>query len=336
MTSAAPAVSERRDPARADRTVLRFLAAPDVADVGGATVSAGHVLEWIDRAGYACAARWSGRYCVTAYVGNVHFARPIAIGELVEVTARIIATGTTSMQVLVAVSAADPRQGVYSPATHCLLVFVAVDDDRRPQPVRPWSPSTIAELDLADRAERRLAVRARIREAMQTQEFSDGGTTPRLVLRFLASPRDVNWGGSVHGGTVMRWIDETAEACATGWTGRPTVAVYAGGIHFRRPIAIGELVEVDARVIHTTDRSLHVSVRVRAAPATGGTPRTTTECMTVAIVRGADGRAARVEPIVLRSAEDRRLDAHARELVALRAELDAIGADDLDTDSSGG
>lgn len=328
--------AERVDPARPDRTVLRFLAAPDVADVGGGTVSAGHVLEWIDRAGYACAARWSGRYCVTAYVGNVHFARPITVGDLVEVTARIIATGTTSMQVLVAVRAADPRHGVYSPATHCLLVFVAVDDERRPQPVRPWSPSTIAELDLADRAERRLAVRARIRAAMQAQEFSDAGTTPRLVLRFLASPRDVNWGGSVHGGTVMRWIDETAEACATGWTGRPTVAVYAGGIHFRRPIAIGEIVEVDARVIHTTDRSLHVAVRVRAAPTTGGAPRTTTECMTVAVVRGADGRAERVDPIVLRSAEDHRLDAHARDLVALRAELDAIGADDVDPDPAVG
>ena len=336
MTLAQPRAADRAGAARADRVVLRFLAAPDVADVGGSTVSAGHVLEWIDRAGYACAARWSGAYCVTAYVGNVHFARPIAIGELVEVTARVISTGTTSMQVLVAVRSADPRRGAYRSATHCLLVFVAVDDARRPQPVPPWSPSTIAALDLADRAARRLPVRARIREAMRAQVYSDAGGTPRLVLRFLASPRDVNWGGSVHGGTVMRWIDETAQACATGWTGRPTVAVYAGGIHFRRPIAIGELVEVDARVIHTSTRSLHVAVHVRAAPPTGGEPTSTTECMTVAVVRGPDGRAARVEPIVLRTDEDRRLDAHARQLVALRAELDAIGAEDLEPDPTEG
>ena len=309
--------------------MLRFLAGPDVGGVDGRTVPAGHVLEWIDRAGFACAARWSGAYCVTAYVGNVHFARPVQVGELVEVTARIIGTGTTSMQVLVAVRSADPMIGEYRPTTHCLLVFVALDATRRPQRVPTWDPSSIADLDLADRATRRLEVRARIGTAMQAQSFTDDGTTPRVVLRFLASPRDVNWGGSVHGGTVMRWIDEAVQACSSRWTSRPTASVYAGGIHFHSPVAIGDLVEVDARIIHTTHRSMHVAAHVRASTPTGGPSRTTTQCMTIAVVRGQDGRAEPIQPIPLRTDEDRRLDRHAQELVALRAELDAIGDDDL-------
>ena len=45
--------------------------------------SAGRVLEWIDKAGYAAAAGWSGTYAVTAYVGNVRFTRPVEVGEWV-------------------------------------------------------------------------------------------------------------------------------------------------------------------------------------------------------------------------------------------------------------
>ena len=307
------------------RSVLRFLALPAEAGVDGRSIRAGHVLEWIDRAGFACAAAWSGSYCVTAYVGDVHFGRPIRVGDLVEAEARIISTGRTSMQVLVTVSTADPTVGVWSRATRCLLVFVAVDAQRTPTPVPQWTPGSVAELDLIERGRQRIAARTRIRAAMEAEAYTEAGTGPRLVLRFLAQPSDVNWGGSVHGGTVMRWIDEAAQACATGWTRRPTVGVYAGGIHFHRPIAIGSLVEVESRVISTGPHSLHVATHVRSAPVTGGEAALTTQCMTIAVCPDEHGAAGAVAPIPLVSDEDVRLDRHARALVAMRAELEAIG-----------
>ena len=313
---------------REDRAVLRFLALPSEANAEGRSVQAGHVLEWIDRAGFACAAAWSGAYCVTAYVGNVHFTRPIRVGDLVEASARVISTGRTSMHVLVRVRTADPRVGTFTPATHCLLVFVAVDDERHPRAVPQWSPRTVGELDLADRMQRRIAMRTRIGEAMQAEVYTDAGTAPRTVFRFLAAPGDVNWGGTVHGGTLMRWIDEAASTCALGWSRRRTAAVYAGGIHFRRPISIGAVVEVDARIIHTSARSMHVATRVRSADPRTGVGDETTQCMSIFVVPDADGRALAVEPLPLVTAEDLRLDRHARALVGLRAELDAIGDED--------
>jgi len=90
---------------RPHETTLRFLAAPtDVADLGGTAVAGGRVLEWIDKAAYACAVGWSGRYCVTVYVGNINFARPIHSGDLVEIQARLIYTGRSSMHIDVIVS----------------------------------------------------------------------------------------------------------------------------------------------------------------------------------------------------------------------------------------
>ena len=208
-----------------DRITLRFLASPQDSAVGGTTVAAGRVLEWIDKAGYACAVGWSSSYCVTAYVGNVHYTRPIGAGDLVEAHARIIHTGRTSMQVLVVIEAADVQSRASTPATHCILVFVAVDDEGTPREVPRWSPSTDEDRTLNERAEERLGARRDIRNAMMAQQYTLDGTAPRTVFRFLAAPGAANFGGNAHGGTVMGWIDETAFACAASWSSTGARAV---------------------------------------------------------------------------------------------------------------
>lgn len=304
-----------------DRITLRFLAAPQDATADGRSAQAGRVLEWIDKAGYACAVGWSGGYCVTAYVGNVHFTRPIAVGNLIEASAQVIHTGRTSMHVLVRVAQADPRTGRYEEATHCLLIFVAVDEQKRPRAVPEWSARTIDDLALAEGAAARIEGRRALHEVMREQEYTEAGTGPRIVFRFLAAPGDVNWGGNAHGGIVMRWIDEAADAVAQRWSGRDAVAVYSGGIHFYRPVRIGHLVEVEARLIHTGPRSMHLAIHVRSGDPRTGELELTTQCMSVFVVRGADGTAEPVPRLEALSDEDRRLDAHARELIRLRAQL---------------
>ena len=43
------------------------------------------------------------------------------------------------------------------------------------------------------------------------------GEQRELTFRFLAEPTDVNYGGKVHGGVVMKWIDQVGYAAAVGW-----------------------------------------------------------------------------------------------------------------------
>ena len=211
------------------------------------------------------------------------------------------------MQVLVVIEAADVQSRAYTPAMHCILVFVAVDDDGAPRAVPEWTPSTDAERLLNERAVQRLAARRDIRDAMVGQRYSDEGTTPRTVFRFLAAPSAANWGGNAHGGTVMGWIDETAYACAVGWSSADARAVYSGGIHFFRPIRIGHVVEVEARLIHTGARSMHIAVHVRSGSASRPDAlEPTTQCMSIFVDPGPDGRARPVRPLELRSDEDRR------------------------------
>ena len=117
--------------ARKREMVLRFLAEPADVNFGG-KVHGGAVMKWIDQAGYACAAAWSGRYCVTLRVSEISFLRPIFIGHLVEVRAVIDHTGNTSMHIKVQVSSSDPKDMNLQPTTECQIVFVALDEAGKP------------------------------------------------------------------------------------------------------------------------------------------------------------------------------------------------------------
>ncbi len=291
-------------------------------DHNGSQVQAGRVLEWIDRAGYACAVAWSASYCVTAYVGNVHYDGTIGPGDVVEVDARIIHTGTSSIHVLVSVHARALQEAQYTRAMHCILVFVAVDENGKAHPVRPWTPTNGDDTARQQRALERIPVRTRIKDAMLAEHYSQQGTAPRSLLRFIAGSDIANWAGNAHGGTVMRWIDEAAGTCAVLISPEGARARYSGGIHFHHPIRIGNLVEVDARAILVDGTDIHVSILVRSAPPQHPEQLAlTTRCM---MIFTATNNHTAPPPIPERTAEDRRLAAHARDIITMRSELTRI------------
>ncbi len=151
---------------RKSEVTLRFLAAPSDVNFGG-KVHGGMVMKWIDQAGWAAAVGWSGRYSVTVYVGGIRFLAPILIGNVVEVTARIIHTGTTSMHLAVDVWASDSMADTRAQATHCVIVFVALDDAGKPVAVPRWQPQTEEQRHLAGYAQRLMQLRAGIETEMK-------------------------------------------------------------------------------------------------------------------------------------------------------------------------
>lgn len=313
------------EPAKSPSITLRFMAKPtDVVHVGNGGVSGGRVLQWIDKAAYACAVQWAGTNCVTAYFGHIHFNRPIPSGHLVEVRSRIAMTGHTSMHIVNEVYSADPREGHFTRACDCLVIFVAIDAETgKPTPVEKFVPTTAEEKRVELAAQDRIELRKAIVAAMDKQTYDGPSDAPRLITRFMAKPTDVNWGGNVHGGYIMEWIDEAGTACTTEWAGLHTVAVYAGGIRFYRPIHIGDLVEVDARMMRTDRRSMQMSVHVRSGDPTGGRAKLETSLHATITYVGLDGDgnpqlARHFEPV---TEEDKRLAEHAQVLRKLRADF---------------
>ena len=167
-------IEYRRRMQRPRDITMRFLAEPSSVNFGG-KVHGGAVMTWIDQAGYACAVGWSGHYCVTRYVGGIRFHRPIVIGHVVEVWARVIYTGTTSMHIAVDVRSADPRDGHYAQTTHCVIIFVAIDDAGTPVAVPPWDPQTDDDRAQVAYAKRLMALRKGIEEEMDAARQRETG-----------------------------------------------------------------------------------------------------------------------------------------------------------------
>ncbi len=289
-------------------------------------VTGGRVLEWIDKAAYACAVGWSGAYCVTAYVGHIHFTRPIPSGHMVEVRSRIVYTGRSSMHIVNEVLSADPKEGVFTRACDCLVIFVAMDENRRPQTVEPFIAETEEELRMEKAALSRVQLRREIEQEMLRQVYTSNSRAPEVTHRFLAKPTDVNWGGNVHGGTAMGWIDEAATNVTMGWSGERTVAVYAGGIRFYKPIHIGDIVEVNARLVRTDARSMTVMVHLKA-----GDPRQDLRELPVAmhasmtyVATDLDGNPLSARTWTPVTEEDRALEEHAATLRTLRKQYEPL------------
>ena len=151
------------------------------------------------------------------------------------------------------------------------------------------------------------------------------GRQHQLEFRFLAEPTDVNYGGKVHGGAVMKWIDQAGYAAAVGWSGQYSVTVAVGGIRFLAPVRIGDLVTVAARLVHTGTSSMQFAIEVRArAPRADATEaRLCTQCVIVFVaLDGVEGKPVAVPAWTPRDDEERRLAERAQRVTGLSKDLE--------------
>jgi acyl-CoA hydrolase len=141
---------------------MTVLMTPDMANFSG-NVHGGTVLKFLDQVAYACASRYAGCYVVTLSVDQVMFRQPIHVGELVTFLASVNYTGTSSMEVGIKVLAENIRTQQTRHANSCFFTMVAVDDERKPVPVRALP------IETADQQRRHAA--AKVRKQLR-QEFN--------------------------------------------------------------------------------------------------------------------------------------------------------------------
>ena len=151
---------------------MRFLAEPTDVNYGG-KVHGGQVMKWIDQAGYAAAVGWAGRYSVTVAVGGIRFVAPIKISDLVTVSSKLIYTGTSSMHFAIDVDARDPMGGEGRLCTHCVIVFVAVDEAGKPVPVPAWKPRSDEDRRLSEYAVKVMELSKGIEQTVQRYREAD-------------------------------------------------------------------------------------------------------------------------------------------------------------------
>ncbi|MET6997268.1 acyl-CoA thioesterase [Chitinophaga defluvii] len=147
-------------------------------------------------------------------------------------------------------------------------------------------------------------------------------TRRTITLRFLAEPVDVNFGGKVHGGAVMKWIDQAGYTCAANWSGQYCVTVYVGGIRFYKPIAIGDLIEINAAIIYTGHTSMHIAINVFAGNPRQQEREKTTHCIMVFAAVDTNGKTIPVPKWIPSTPEDIGMEGYAQKLMALRKDIE--------------
>ena len=120
----------------------------------------------------------------------------------------------------------------------------------------------------------------------------------------LMTPEWANFFGNVHGGHVLRLVDNIAYVCAARFAGTVCVTASVDRVDFHEPIYVGELVNVVARLNYVGRSSMEVEVDVFAEQITTGAVRHTNSCH-LTMVSLVDGKPNPVPRLVCRTREDK-------------------------------
>ncbi len=330
--------------------------APDIADERG-YLRAGKVFEWMDVVGVLAATRHCRRPVVTASVDGMELREPIRVGERVTMTAAVGHTSRASMGVSVSMTHGAPTAGVPRRSLVGYMTFVALDESGKAIPVPQLQPETPAEVarfregqlrrefrrkllagelssppsadDAAARPDRALFVRELLklfpRSLQLPFERADPAKPRRRHLSYVHKIEPVrssklNFHGTLYGGTLMRWIETSANLSARAYLdGAPLRFTGLHGLTFIRPVLPNVFVHIRSVVAHTTAQCLTVLVNVHAEdPLAGIQHETLRAFLTYA---PADGSETRVPPLEYVGSEESALFEEIQHRLALQRSI---------------
>jgi acyl-CoA hydrolase len=143
----------------------------------------------------------------------------------------------------------------------------------------------------------------------------------QLSMTVLMTPDMANFSGNVHGGTILKLLDQVAYACASRYAGRYVVTLSVDQVMFRQPIHVGELVTFLASVNLTGTSSMEVGIKVVAENIRTQEVRHANSCFFTMVAVDDDGKPVAVPPLRPFTPEERRRHAAAQVRKQLRQEF---------------
>jgi len=119
-----------------------------------------------------------------------------------------------------------------------------------------------------------------------------------LTMTVLMTPDMANFTGNVHGGTILKLLDQVAYACASRYCGRYVVTLSVDQVVFRQAIHVGELVTFLASVNYTGTTSMEVGIKVVAENIQTQTLRHANSCFFTMVAMDGERQPAPVPPLV--------------------------------------
>jgi acyl-CoA hydrolase len=125
------------------------------------------------------------------------------------------------------------------------------------------------------------------------------------TLQQLMLPEHANQLGAVHGGVVMKAVDEAGAICAMRHARRPCVTVCVDSMEFHCPVHVGQLLRCSARVTWTGRTSMEIEIRVEAEDVIGGGVTLTNSAYLVYVALDEAGKPTSVPALRLADEADR-------------------------------
>jgi len=144
----------------------------------------------------------------------------------------------------------------------------------------------------------------------------------QLRMTVLMTPDMANFSGNVHGGTILKLLDQVAYACAARWAGCYVVTLSVDQVTFRQPIHVGELVTFLASVNFTGTSSMEIGIKVVAENIRTQVVRHAQSCFFTMVAVDDQSRPTAVTPLIPNTPDEKRRFEAARLRRQLRQELD--------------
>ncbi|MEE4361908.1 MAG: acyl-CoA thioesterase [Pseudomonadales bacterium] len=142
-----------------------------------------------------------------------------------------------------------------------------------------------------------------------------------LSMTVLMTPDLANFSGAVHGGALMRLLDQVAYSCAARYCRTYVVTLFVDQVYFREPVNVGDLVTFKANVNYTGNTTLEVGIRTEAAQPTELDTRHVMSCYFTMMSKDDAGQACAVPPLEITEDVERRLFEAGRMRREMRKEM---------------
>ncbi|MDB5844193.1 MAG: thioesterase superfamily protein, partial [Polaromonas sp.] len=143
----------------------------------------------------------------------------------------------------------------------------------------------------------------------------------QLTMTVLMTPDMANFAGNVHGGTILKFLDQVAYACASRYAGRYVVTLSVDQVMFRQPIYVGELVTFLASVNYTGTSSMEIGIKVLAENIRTQELRHANSCFFTMVAVDDERKPVAVPPLRPFTPDERRRHASAEVRKQLRQEF---------------
>lgn len=142
-----------------------------------------------------------------------------------------------------------------------------------------------------------------------------------LQLTVLMTPDMANFSGKVHGGSLLKLLDQAAYACAARYCKSYVVTLSLDQVIFKESINVGELVTFYANVNYVGNTSMEVGVKVMAENLKTKEQRHTNSCYFTMVAIGEDGKPIPVPKLEIETDMEKRLFECAKMRKNMRIEI---------------